>query len=158
VDLILRRAAAYLLDIALLFVLLMPLGFLATRTLGLEPTTGFEVWLAAVLSFSVPVWAYFTLSDSSRGGATLGKRLLGVRVTPRIPRLRALGRNVLKLLPWEIAHVFGFALADVLGETVQAYGLGLANLLAIVWFGVALGTRGRKSVHDFAVDTEVARR
>ncbi len=156
--LLIRRSLAYCLDILLLFFVLAPLAFLVEWAFGLRPESRFQIWLAAVLSFSLPVWAYFALSDASRGGATLGKKILRVAVVRegtrgRLTPARALARTALKLLPWEIAHIFGFALAGAVPDVIQLSGLVIANVLALVFFGTAAATGGRKSVHDYAVAT-----
>ena len=75
-----RRTGAYLLDIVLLFAVLGPVGFLMLWALGLTPSTGQQIWATLLVNFSLPTRMYFTASDASAGGATLGKRWLGVRV------------------------------------------------------------------------------
>ena len=161
-ELTLRRILAYVLDILLLFVVLAPLAILFESMLELRPETGFQIWIAIVVSFSVPVWTYFILSDTSQTGATLGKRIMNVAVrrsdgTSRLTFDRALARTALKLLPWELAHIFGFALVDVLGEQIQAWGLVLANLLTAAYLIICIATGGEKSLHDHVVDTSVVR-
>ena len=61
---------------------------------------------------------------------------------------RALARTAVKLLPWEAAHIFGFALAGAVPDVVQVSGLVAANVLVLVYFGMAAATGGRRSVHD----------
>ena len=121
--LFLRRSAAYLVDILLLFAVLFPLGWAVVLSLGFSPTSGVQIWQATLLNFSIPAWLYFTLSDSLWGGQTLGKRLFHLKVTvpPGLPLTlpRALLRTALKLLPWELAHIGGFALADAVQERAQ---------------------------------------
>jgi uncharacterized RDD family membrane protein YckC len=160
VALILRRSAAYLLDILLLFIVLAPFAYLIESVSGLRPQTSGQVWIAAILSFSIPVWLYFTLSDASQTGATLGKRIMGVRVTAladtqTITYSRALSRTALKLLPWELAHVFGFALADRVDDVVQSLGLVAANLLVVLYAAAMVIHAGRRSIHDLLVGTQV---
>jgi uncharacterized RDD family membrane protein YckC len=161
--LLIRRAAAYFLDIVLLFLVLAPAGQLARFVVG-WPTaspTGLEVWLAAVLNFSVPTWTYFVLSDSSASGATVGKRLLRLRVVrvtgERLGMARALARTAVKVLPWEMAHFSVFALSAGAADfgLWQVMGLSIANGLAVGYFVVAACTRGRRSVHDYVAATEV---
>ena len=101
--LLIRRAGAYVVDIVLLFSVLFPVGQLLRFAVG-WPTaspTGLEVWLAAVLNFSLPTWTYFVLSDSSARGATVGKRLIGLQVTRvtggSVGTARALARTAVKL-------------------------------------------------------------
>ena len=82
--LLIRRAGAYVLDVVLLFLVLFPVGQLLHFAMGWQPPSSpweLGVWLASVLNFSVPTWTYFVLSDSSTRGATVGKSLLGLRVT-----------------------------------------------------------------------------
>ena len=81
--LLIRRAGAYVVDIVLLFSVLFPVGQVLVFVIGWPPAaspTGFVVWLASALNFSLPTWTYFALSDSSARGDSLGKRLLGLRV------------------------------------------------------------------------------
>jgi uncharacterized RDD family membrane protein YckC len=161
--LLIRRATAYFLDIVLLFLVLAPAGQLVRFAVGWPAAspTGLEVWLAAVLNFSVPTWTYFVLSDSSASGATVGKRLLGLRVVwltgGRVSRARALARTAVKVLPWETAHLSALALSTGAADfgLWQVIGLSTANGLAIVYFVVAACTRGRRSVHDYVATTEV---
>jgi uncharacterized RDD family membrane protein YckC len=163
--LLIRRAGAYVVDIVLLFLVLFPVGQLVRLAVGWSPAspTGQEVWLVSALNFSLPTWFYFVLSDSSAHGATIGKRLLGLHITRiiggRVSMARALARTAVKLLPWEIAHLSAFALStDPAGfEFRQVLGLTVANGLTVVYFVVAAGTRGRRSVHDYVAATEVCR-
>mgnify|MGYP001027524896 FL=1 len=157
--LLLKRLAAYLIDICLLFAVLAPTTLLVEQVLGLFPRTPYQVWVAAVVSFSIPTWLYFLFSDCSRSGATVGKKILRLKVTQaggaRVGLLRSLARTAVKLLPWEMAHIFGFALAEQVGPTFQAAGLIAANGLALIYGAVLVARRGRCSVHDLAVRTEV---
>jgi uncharacterized RDD family membrane protein YckC len=62
----------------------------------------------AFLLLVAPVLLYFTIFESSRWQATWGKRVLRLRAVTtsgaRAGFLRALWRNALKLLPWELTH------------------------------------------------------
>lgn len=159
--LIVRRCIAYAIDIVLLFAVLAPVSLLVKSMFHLEPETGLEIWRSAVLSFSIPVWLYFTVSDASSSGATVGKRLMRLSVARAAGDItvgRALARTAVKLLPWELAHIFGFALANILGEAAQLVGLTLANVFALVYFVVCAATRGARSVHDLVAGTAVVQR
>jgi uncharacterized RDD family membrane protein YckC len=163
--LLIRRAGAYVLDVVLLFLVLFPVGQLLRFAIGWQPPsspTGLWIWLASALNFSVPTWTYFVLSDSSAGGATVGKSLLGLRVTRvnegSVGMARALGRTAVKLLPWETAHLSAFAFSAEPGVSLdlgQLIGLTIANVLIVVYFVVAACTGGRRSVHDYVAATEV---
>ncbi len=157
--LVLKRSVAYVLDICLLFAILAPAALLVEQVVGIIPRTPSQVWLAAVVSFSIPAWLYFLLSDCSRSGATLGKKVFHLRVVEAggagIGWLRSLARTAIKLLPWEMAHIFGFALAEQVGQTFQAAGLIAANGLVLAYLAVLIANHGRRSVHDLLVNTEV---
>lgn len=64
--------------------------------------------LTSFMLLVLPVLLYFTVLESSRRQATIGKRVLGLRVVTanggQVGFLRALLRNALKLIPWELAH------------------------------------------------------
>ncbi len=159
-----RRSVAFLIDIALLFAALAPTGWLVGRLAHVRAETGREIWLASVLNFSVPVWLYFILLDGSPRRGTLGKRLLHLGVVDEpdggpVPLPRNALRTLFKLAPWEIAHVSAFALSESMDDltATQVAGLVLGNVLAGAYLAVALATRGRRSVHDFAAGTAVVR-
>lgn len=75
-----RRVAAYVLDIALLFFVLAPAEYLVQRAIGFMPQTPQAIWHMLLVNMSLPTWLYFIVSDQSARGATLGKRLVGIRV------------------------------------------------------------------------------
>lgn len=156
-----RRIAAYGLDCLLLFLVLVPTGYLVQRAVGFVPSTGQEVWYTLLVGFSLPAWLYFIYCDRSARGATLGKRILSIRVSTRagarLSTLQAAGRTAVKLLPWELVHAAGFALSTDMSQlaTAQIVGLVTANVLVLVYLGIAVGTGGRASLHDLVLSTEV---
>jgi uncharacterized RDD family membrane protein YckC len=157
-----RRVAAYLVDILLLFTVLAPAGQLILWLVGTEtPRTGPAIGRMILWNFSLPAWLYFILSDRSAAGATPGKRLIKIQVRDvsgkRLSIGRALARTAVKLLPWELVHVSAFALSTDLTQfsRTQVIGVAAANVLTIVYLGVAVATSGRRSVHDYAAGTLV---
>ena len=158
-----RRLAAYALDVALLAAVLVPLAFGLQALVGYRPDTDTGVWLASLATISLPSWLYFTLSDASSGGATLGKRLLGLRASDidggRIGAGRALLRTAVKLIPWELTHVTLFGLSVELGTFtgIQIALLWLVYGLFAVYVIVGLRNRGERSVHDLVAGTMVRR-
>lgn len=110
------RVAALLLDYG---IILGWMAILAAATLALSAITGgFFNWLslgtagAQALGFLLlvlPVGIYLYASEASSRQATVGKRVLRLKVVEastggRPSRSRILVRTVVKLLPWEIAH------------------------------------------------------
>ena len=111
-----KRLLAFALDyivISAYLVVLVIVGVVVART---PAGPGFRALFAnpnsaeatAFLLLVVPVLLYFALFESSRWQATWGKRALRMRVTTTggapVSFLRALWRNALKLLPWELTH------------------------------------------------------
>lgn len=159
-----RRMVAGLIDNALI------IGWaclIAAVSLSLGGGTMSVKWLGYLLALStltLPVVVVFALFEATGRHATPGKRLLGLEVAgigaaPGFARL--LMRNVLKFLPWELAHI-GIWLTP--GQPfVEAPGIVgwsfifAGELLALVWLaGLFIGT-GRP-VHDRLVQTCVLRR
>ena len=159
VELIIRRSTAYIFDVVLLFTVLAPTAILIEAVFGLQPAANSQVWFAAVMSFSIPAWSYFIISDLSRRGMTAGKRILKVKVTStnsnKITFARALIRTAIKLSPWELAHFFGFALADSISQTVLSAGLAAANILILIYLVILVFKDGKMSLHDLVAKTEV---
>lgn len=168
---LLRRLAALLIDYALI------LGWVALvaaagAVIALA-TGGYVDWLtwgtvaAEVLGFVVlvlPVGIYLFLCESSSRQATVGKRVLHMRVVAgdgsRPGRGRTLIRTIVKLVPWEIAHFFVWQTADVVsrGGEFPAWlvaGLAVANLLPVVYVLVVALQRERRGPHDLAAGTRV---
>lgn len=157
-----RRIAAYVLDSLILFVVLAPLGQGLQRWFGLAPPrSGPALARMIAWNFSLPTWLYLLLSDRSRHGMTLSKRLMRIQVRGRqggrLTTSRALLRTAIKLLPWELVHWFAFARSTDLTQfrPDQALGVAVANTLALGYLGVTMTTKGRQSVHDVLVGTWV---
>jgi len=115
-----RRFAAFGLDYLLVSAYLVLLGSIGAA-LAFGPMS--KSWvrflsdplhmdLVAFLTTVLPVGAYFAFFESSRRGATPGKRLMRLRVAQlggaRLSLRRAAIRAAAKLLPWQIAHTSMF--------------------------------------------------
>lgn len=119
------RFAAILID---LIVVMVAVGFLISLLgIGLmdsdDPDALFGPILGFYGGFQVAVVLYFTLMESSKWQATLGKRAVGIMVTDlegrRISFGRALGRYFAKLISGLIIYI-GFIMA---GFTERKQGL-----------------------------------
>jgi len=158
---VVRRAEAFLFDILLIFVVAGSCGFIIQRLISDPSQTGMGIWINILWNFSLPSWLYFFLSDRSKTGRTIGKRIFKLQViSQRKERLgwaRAFGRTAIKLLPWEIIHFSAFALSKDISylSPIQLIGLSIGNGLAFVYLIVTILTRGRRSVHDILLKTEV---
>ncbi len=134
-----RRALAFLADWTVIAVWGGALfGLVMVATAG-RPQPPSSPWLGQILGFltmTVPTLLYFAVFESSRFEATLGKRLLGLRVCDlHGQRLRfgsAILRNGLKFVPWEAGHLVA----------QQAIHSGDAGLPVWVWPVVAVSFAG----------------
>lgn len=168
-QLILRRLLAYIFDIGFLYALLggglqtltgRIFGFPDLELLSQSPLK-LEGWV--LLSISLPTWLYFIISDL-HGGATLGKRLFGLRTRTttgdRIGIKQALLRTALKLLPWELTH-FSILVPNPLwnpgaeAAVSQMIGITAANLLLLLYLAILVIRQGQRSLHDIAAGTLV---
>ena len=176
-----RRLLAFLLDLTVACVVIVALLQLVLDPLRQAIGPGWMRigWFFGVYTFltvSLPVWLYFAGYEASNRQATLGKRWLGLRVTDEsgdgtsLPR--ALVRNLVKLLPLEVARLsialpvnpFVHPLTDELiwpsAESLPpTFVIGV--LLAIVLAGayllaLVLDDDGR-APHDHATGTYVLR-
>ncbi|KGP71264.1 RDD family protein [Pontibacillus yanchengensis] len=114
------------------------------------------------LLVTLPVSLYFAIADSVVGGASLGKRKVGIQVVGRegtaVSVLHSLFRTALKFLPWELSHFLVYRMIEVGdGETpVMYFVLGgliyawiFANVIAVVF------TKRKQSIYDLVVRTRV---
>ena len=107
-----RRLIAFALDwltIALWAGLLFGVTLLLS---GGSPRGVSNPWTAPAIGFlsmTLPVTLYFSMMEGSKWAASLGKRIVGLRVfTLRGERLsfsRAFLRKGLKFVPWELGHL-----------------------------------------------------
>lgn len=162
---LIRRLLAFMIDWVVLFaVFALPQAIIA---LFVEwpisyGTNTFVGWGWVLLTVSLPSWLYFTLSDSSSGGATVGKRVLGLSVREvdgeRLPRRRALLRTAVKLLPWEMTHIMVF-FPEPFGEELtpgKIVLLVIVDVLLLVWLVAPWLDRPRyRALHDRAAGSEV---
>jgi len=109
-----KRVLAFAFDYVLVGLYAFGLYVLVTMS-GLDKSIGgfiahapFRGQLVGFLLLTLPVVFYFVSLEKSSQGATLGKRILRLRVLVdtrgRDAGKAVLIRNVLKFLPWEIAH------------------------------------------------------
>ena len=167
----LRRIAALLIDYAVI------LGWIAVVILASAVVAlisgGFADWLswgttiAELLGFVVlvlPVGIYLFVTESSSRQATLGKRVLRMRVVAvdgsRASAGRILVRTIVKLLPWEFAHFLVWHTVDALAKGVEfpgwlVAGLIVADLLPVAYVLTVALQRDRRGPHDLVAGTRV---
>ena len=107
---------------------------------------------------------YFTLQENSRSQASLGKRVLKLKVTDQALSPATLGqllvRNLLKFLPWEIAH---FGVHQVIYYNRQSaespariwIALILAQVLALIYLVGIFLSRDHRALYELCSGTRV---
>jgi uncharacterized RDD family membrane protein YckC len=156
---VLAFALDYLLIAVYLFCLLglvrvfrPPLSWFRTPSRG--ELTGF-------LSVTLPVTLYFAVSEASNRHATWGKRKLHLRVTDAagagVSGLRSMLRNVVKFLPWELAHaaIWKMRFATQPETIMGTILLGLVWSLVIVNLISLLVSRKHQTLYDWLAGTVV---
>lgn len=161
---LLRRGAAYALDCAGLAAAAQGTQWAwaaATRGALPRPVTGPQIEAWVLLSVSLPVWLYFISMESLAGQATLGKRLLGLRVARasggRIGLGQAVARTALKLLPWEATHMTLLLPTPIWSDPAASFrpGLWVVYGLLAAYLAAAMLTPRRQTLPDLAAGTVV---
>ncbi len=116
----------------------------------------------AFATLTLPAVLYFALADWK--GATLGKRLLGLRVVGEGGKPLRLGQSILRsavmLIPWEIAHTAiwstpGWPMDPQPGAAEWAGIVGSEVLAALYALSAFVGSG--QSPHDWLARTRVIR-
>lgn len=160
----LARTGAHLIDSLIVYGMIAALQFGVFRPFGLTPdaqhASGLQ-WEGYILAtVTTPVLLYFAGMESSAWRATIGKRLIGLRVVDRssgrLPVAQALLRATIKFLPFEIGHLSLF-LPTPVWNTPQEMRVGfwavwvlLALYLLTIWW-----TPAKQSVYDRIAGTYV---
>ncbi|MER7506247.1 RDD family protein [Nonomuraea pusilla] len=146
--------AAWLALLAAVFVPLRLAGAVVFDGLGMVGTD----LLITVLSV-LPAGAYLTIGEAGRHQATWGKRRAGLVVTTttgtRPSTARIVGRNVVKLLPWQCGHMAVSRLSGGHEVIVAMPFLVAAYALAGISIALLLVRRDRAALHDVVVGTRV---
>ena len=163
------RLLAYLIDITLLYAVLLGLQFgFYTLTNGVVADwlihhNLFLLWAWIFLTISLPIWIYFILNESGSRQATLGKSLLGLKVTDlagnRLKAGTSTWRTICKLAFFEIGHLSLIFPTPALQDPEPSFRVGLVILIGLMvfYFVLTLITPRRQSLHDLVVKTLVVR-
>jgi len=165
-----RRLLAYWIDMTLLYAVLLGLQFGLTRLTNGAIVNWFATRNNSYLTFgwiflviSLPMWLYFILNESGPRQATLGKSLLGLKVTDldgnRLTVTTATWRTACKLTFFEIGHLSFLFPTPLFDEPDPTFRIGFVILLTLmlIYFAVTLITPRHQSLHDLIVQTLVVR-
>jgi uncharacterized RDD family membrane protein YckC len=147
----------YLLGISLLFALANTL-FDVNQWLFSERI---RAQFSAFLLVTLPVALYFAASESSPRQATWGKHRLRLKVGnqegKRISFWRALGRTILKFVPWELSHtlIWTIYFSPEADSVWISYGFALVYLLIGLNILSLVVTRKNQTLYDLLAHTYV---
>lgn len=168
---IIRRAIAYLIDSLFVYVVFVVITqtffFVPIRHLIIGSDDWFRSgWNAEVytlITMSLPTWLYFTLFEASAWQATIGKRLLKLKTLDsmsgnRVTLFQAIVRMLIKLAPWEIAHLTNNLPIPMWYDPNPGFRIGFILVPVLITLSVisALVTQKRQSIHDLIAKTVVA--
>lgn len=158
--LIIRRILAFCIDYILIAVyagLLLLLALTAINLLHIEAKPG--PILGQIIGFvtlTLPVICYGYFLESSHHKATLGKKWLNLKVTSNSVFLR----NVLKFLPWEVAHtgvqwVVYYSTHNIAMPIWVWLFLIVPQIVALGYFISLFVSKGERTVYDSLSESRV---
>ena len=162
----LRRLIAFAIDLIVIGFYALSLFLLVFLINGSLPTqeipynTG-KQQIIGFVSLVLPVLIYFALCEW-RFGQTLGKKIVRIRVVSlngkNVHFGQAMVRNILKLLPWEIAHfgVHQFIAATISQTeipTIAFVSSVFAQILVFIYAGFILWQKQRRTPYDLFAGT-----
>jgi len=160
-NIVLRRLTAFFIDC---MVLAAYAGVLFGASPFLRPLfTGspYSAELTGFLLLTLPFALYVTISEASKWQATIGKRIMKLRVvnneTGRRLRLpQAAIRSALKFLPWELAH-FAIWHAFVFASSLQYVAMGVLAMSYLMMFTYIVGLlrHSHRPIYDRLAHTKV---
>jgi len=167
------RLKAFLFDYLIIFTYILVLAFVNYGLIlsrgVLEDISPFftSPWVGdgfAFLTLILPVILYFTFFESSSHQASWGKQRNGLHVInangEALTRRRAFLRNLLKFLPWQIAHtsiyhIEGLPFSPVESSPVVSVGFVLVYVLVGIYIASALISKKHRTPYDWAAGSYV---
>ena len=162
----LRRLAAFAIDWCVFALWAGAVSAVAWLGQGGAPAWPASPWLGQALGFSLttlPFGLYLALMEASARRATLGKRVLGLRVLTaggcRASLRRCAARAAVKLLPWELGHVVPYQLMALGPEAefpVWLLAVNAAAFAGALWYTASLWSASGRTPYDRVAGTAVA--
>jgi uncharacterized RDD family membrane protein YckC len=166
---IISRLKAFAIDYLIIFIYI---GLLLGVTLVISnlfdtDLNNFDTTTAELTGFftlTLPVILYFTFTEAGKHHGSIGKRKFGlevvsIKLSPASFN-QLLFRNIIKFLPWEIAHFFIFQLFYFSRKDEQPPGWVLAGLIisqamAVTYLLFILSNKNNRSIYEIASGTKV---
>jgi len=136
--------------------------FGATTFLDIGDLSPTEGQFVGFLTLTLPVFLYFYLMEISSKAATIGKRVMNISVYSDSEKSsqKVFMRNVLKFLPWEIAHfgIHWIVYYSSLDQSPPAWVWGALILPQVVVLGYIVSIvlyKGESSLYDKIANTRI---
>ena len=161
--LIFRRLIAYCFDYIIIVVYALLL-FGLTIILNLKDLalTPISRQFLGFISLTLPVFLYFYLSEKGSHRATIGKRMMNISVfyESDSAKPRILQRNILKFLPWEIAHtgVHWIVFYSKYKNDVPVWVwilLILPQIIIVIYLVSIVVSKGESSIYDKIANSKI---
>ncbi|MCD7034416.1 RDD family protein [Metabacillus sp. GX 13764] len=159
-----KRFLAALIDygvIVLYIVFLAGVSLLFYRFNGMPAFNRLQQELVSFGTLLLPVTCYFVFMEGSSRSGSIGKNIfrlyLCCKSRDRCSYFQLIIRNIVKLLPWQLAHSFIFSGMGRGWEMGAADWIMIAAVYVIPLISVLLVClrRDRRSLHDLAANTRV---
>jgi len=117
--------------------------------------------LTIFFSLTLPIIFYFTFAESSIKQASFGKQKMGLKVSDangnQISFFRALIRNILKFLSWEISHTLIWQINFYPNTNPLLINIGFGFVYLLIGLNILciLITKTRQTLYDLIMSTFV---
>ena len=156
-----RRLTAFVIDCSILALYAVILFAFSPLLRPLFVQSANVAELTGFILLTLPFTLYFAISEASKWSASVGKKLMKLRVidnksTRRIRFPQSLLRSAVKFLPWELAH-FAIWHAFVFASNLQNVAIGalaVSYFLMFVYF-VGLLRKPHRTLYDRISNTKV---
>ena len=168
-SIVIARMKAFAIDyliilvyIGLLFAVTLAISSLFDADLNNIDTLTGE--LIGFLTLTLPVILYFSFTEAGKYAGSIGKRRFNLKVVTvtsgKTNLIQNLLRNIIKFLPWEIAHFFVFQFFYFLRTNTEPpnwvlWGLVTAQGAAIIYLLFILFRKDNRSVYELFSSTKV---
>ena len=160
-NLVKRRILAFTVDY-ILIAIYASLLYIITTLIDPREMSPYKGAIVGFISLTLPVFLYFYLSEMSRFNASFGKQWMKIKVECQGANSRKslLTRNILKFLPWEIAHLgvhwlIYFSSEEILVPIWVWILLIVPQLLVIAYLISIFISKGKQSLYDKMAQVQV---
>jgi len=163
-NLIFKRVFAFAIDYGVIISYASLLFFISSTFFKAE-LNPVEGQVVGFLTLTLPVFLYFFFLEKSKWKATLGKYILNIKVekTNKNTHQHILKRNVLKFLPWELAHTGVHWMVYYSSKNIEVpiwvWVFLILPQIIMIFYAISLITsRGRTCFYDRLAGTAIVSR